>query len=322
MRSFSSDVYPTVLRSDARGPRSTFVGTLLLLIALALSSGGCLVGLVAMDVSTKAENRKKQRTILKCREAGPVGHVVGTQLPEHDLPPQVFLRLCSRKGEALTSVPVDPDTFEALGRSIDYYWGRDQKSLVVQDVPLVHIDRQIYELVDLDVAPLIHDFALPERLRWAGRETVFLRAGDNILLRDSGVLRSEVDHPIGWLRTAVASHFEPLSKRHARDTDSVWYLDQRVEAVDAPTFEVLSVHFARDQQAVFYAAARIPGVDRDSFRVLSEHTAQDRQATYRIELSVAGWKLYCDDQLCHEHERRRTLPGQQIEWSDYDRFVF
>lgn len=275
-----------------------------------------------MDVSARSENRRHKRALLDCKAAGPVGHVVGTQLEGRGLPAEVFLRQCSRRGEELTQVAVDRETFETFGQSIDYYWGRDARSVVVQHSTLVHLDREVDDPIGLDVAPLIRDFARPERIRLGERDTVFLRAGGSVLLRDAGVLYSESNHPFGWLRGADVATFEPLSVRYAKDEGRVWYLDQRVEGADPATFEVLAAHLGRDRRSVFYAAAKIPGADRDSFRVSSHRTGKDRRAAYRIELNEAGWVLFCDDSVCHQHRRERTLPGQQILWSDYDRYIF
>ena len=293
-------------------------------IAAVLWSGGCLtmVGVAAMDVASKTENRARKRALVECREAGPVGHVVGSQLPNPGLPTEVFMRECTTDGEQLTRVPLDAATFETLGQADGFYWSRDALRLVVQHVPLVQLDQSVADPLGIDFAPLIRDVALPERYFLGEFETTFLIAGRTVLYRDRGVLRSSEDHPYGWLHGVDVPSFYPMGVRYAKDASTVWYRDQRIVDVDPTSFEVLAPHFARDRESVFYAAARIPDADPATFRVTSNLTAEDRKTSYRIELSERGWTLYCGDAVCDERERVRTLPGQHIEWTEYDRFMF
>lgn len=289
-----------------------------------LWTAGCLtmVGVAAMDVASKTENRARKRAIVGCREAGPVGHVVGTQLPKPGVPTEVFLRECTTEGEKLTRVPLDAATFETLGQSDGFYWSRDAQRLVVQHVPLVQLDQPVDDPPGIDFAPLLRDLALPERYFIGEFETTFLIAGGTVLYRDRGVLRSSEDHPYGWLHGVDVESFFPMGVRYAKDASTVWYRDQRIEGADPVSFEVLGPHFARDRRSAFYAAARIPGADLATFRATSNLTAEDRKTSYRIELSERGWTLYCGDAVCDERERARTLPGQRVEWTEYDRFVF
>ena len=293
-------------------------------VAAAVLVTGCLTmaGVVAMDVASKTENRKKKRAVLSCREAGPVGHVLGTQLPDPASPDTVFFRTCTTKGEELTEVPLDAASFETLGKSDGFYWSRDAKRLVVQHVPIVQLDQPVLDPEGIEFAPLIRNLALPERYFIGEFETVFLIAGGTVLYRDRGVLRSSEDHPYGWLHDVHVPSFFPMGVRYARDLTTVWYRDQRIVDADPESFEVLAPHFGRDRHAIYYAAARIPNAHLPSFRVTSNLTAEDRNTAYRIELSERGWTLYCGDSVCHEQERVRTLPGQRIEWTEYDHFMF
>ncbi len=157
----------------------------------------------------------------------------------------------------------DVDFFKLIGIGQDSF-SKDSQFVYYGANIISDADPETFELIEIE--------GISPQLYTKDKNHVYFLSGYDERQGDIGT--------ITILPELDSETFEVLGHGYTKDTNAVYYINERIIGVDSETFEVLGYGYTKDTNAVYYTNERIIGVDSETFEVLGYGYIKDANAVY------------------------------------------